>query len=295
MASGIVLVDKPWGLSSHGAVARVRKALGTKKVGHAGTLDPAATGLLVLGVNAGTRLLTYLVGLDKSYTAVMRLGYETTTDDAEGERVGEGSPSLETLTDQSVLGILDQFRGEIDQVPSTYSAIKVEGKRAYDLARSGEEVELQSRPVSITRLEAGPITRGEGYCDVELVVDCSSGTYIRALARDIGRALGVGGHLVALRRTRVGPFDVHHAVVPEDVAESQIMGLAEAAGRVMPVVTLSPQEALDISHGRPIRTEGWSQSGPVAAIEGDSGKLRAILESSQGRSRILMGVPDSER
>ena len=295
MTSGIVLVDKPWGLSSHGAVARVRKALGTKKVGHAGTLDPAATGLLVLGINAGTRLLTYLVGLDKSYTAMMRLGYETTTDDAEGEKIGEESPSLESLTDQSILEVLDGFRGDIDQVPSTYSAIKVEGKRAYDLARSGHDVELASRRVSITRLEAGSITRAEGHCDVELVVDCSSGTYIRALARDIGRALGVGGHLIALRRTRVGPFDVQNASAPEDVAESQIMGLAEAAGRVMPVVTLTPHEALDISHGRPIRTEDWSQSGPLAAIAQDSGKLVAILESSQGRSRILMGVPDSER
>lgn len=295
MASGIVLVDKPPGLSSHSAVSGVRKALGTKKVGHAGTLDPAATGLLVMGVNAGTRLLTYLVGLDKSYTATMRLGYETTTDDAEGDTVGKSSPELDSLTDGHIHAALGPFRGEIDQVPSTYSAIKVDGKRAYDLARSGQDVELKSRLVTISRLEASGITRGDGVIDVELVVDCSSGTYIRALARDIGRALGVGGHLIALQRTRVGPFDVEGAPLPQDVQESQVMSLAEVAGAVMPVVVLEPQEVIDISHGRPIRAQGWPMPGPIAAVAGESGRLVAILEASGGRSRILMGVPDSER
>ena len=295
MASGIVLVDKPLGLSSHSAVSGVRKALGTKKVGHAGTLDPAATGLLVMGVNAGTRLLTYLVGLDKSYTATMRLGYETTTDDAEGDTVGEKSPELESLSDDHIHAALGPFRGEIDQVPSTYSAIKVDGKRAYDLARSGQDVELKSRLVTISRLEASGITRGDGVIDVELVVDCSSGTSIRALARDIGRALGVGGHLIALQRTRVGPFDGEGAPLPQDVKELQVMSLAEVAGAVMPVVVLESQEVIDISHGRPIRAQGWPMPGTIAAVAGESGRLAAILEASGGRSRILMGVPDSER
>ena len=295
MASGIVLVDKPLSLSSHSAVSGVRKALGTKKVGHAGTLDPAATGLLVMGVNAGTRLLTYLVGLDKSYTATMRLGYETTTDDAEGDRVGESAPGVDTLTDDEIRSALSPFRGEIAQVPSTYSAIKVAGKRAYDLARSGQDVELKSRVVTISRLEALDITRGDGVLDVELVVDCSSGTYIRALARDIGRALGVGGHLVALRRTRVGPFDVEGAPLPQDVQELQVMSLAEVASAVMPVVVLESQEVIDISHGRPIRAQGWPTPGPIAAVAAESGGLVAILEASGDRSRILMGVPDSER
>lgn len=295
MASGIVLVDKPLGLSSHSAVSGVRKALDTKKVGHAGTLDPAATGLLVMGVNAGTRLLTYLVGLDKSYTTVMRLGYETTTDDAEGEQVGDLSPAIHDLTEKDIRGALDAFRGDIEQVPSTYSAIKVEGKRAYDLARSGKDVELRARPVTISQLEVGVITRGDGFIDVELLVECSSGTYIRALARDIGRRLGVGGHVVALRRTRVGPFEVDGAPPPQDVKESEVHSLAEVAIRVMPSVTLSKQEVDDISHGRPIRAEGWPASGPVAGVDGRSGNLVAILESSAGHSRILMGVPDSER
>ena len=295
MASGIVLVDKPLGLSSHSAVSGVRKALGTKKVGHAGTLDPAATGLLVMGVNAGTRLLTYLVGLDKCYTATMRLGYETTTDDAEGDRVGESSETLETLTDDEIRSAVGPFRGEIEQVPSTFSAIKIDGKRAYDLARAGQEVELKSRAVTISRLEASSITRGDGFIDVELVVDCSSGTYIRALARDIGRHLGVGGHLVALRRTRVGPFGVEGSPLPQDVQEEHLMSLAEVASQVMPVVSLAEQEVIDISHGRPIRAQGWPAPGPLAALAEESGALVAILESSGGRSRILMGVPDSER
>lgn len=295
MVSGIVLVDKPLGLSSHSAVSGVRRALGTKKVGHAGTLDPAATGLLVMGVNGGTRLLTYLVGLDKSYSASMRLGYETTTDDAEGEQVGEISTNLHQLRDEDIHRALDAFRGEIEQVPSTYSAIKVAGQRAYDLARAGREVELKARKVTISRLEVGVITRGEGFIDVELHVDCSSGTYIRALARDIGRALGVGGHLVGLRRTRVGPFYVDGAPPPQDVTQSQIHGLAEVATHVMPSVTLSAPEVEDVSHGRPIRAEGWPGSGPVAGVDARTGKLVAILESSAGRSRILMGVPDSER
>ena len=295
MASGIVLVDKPLGLSSHSAVSGVRKALDTKKVGHAGTLDPAATGLLVMGVGPGTRLLTYLVGLDKSYTATLRLGDETTTDDAEGEKVGETSTDLGSVSDEAIRAALEPFRGEIDQVPSTYSAIKVGGKRAYDLARSGQEVELRSRRVTVSHLEAPSITRGEDVIDVELVVDCSSGTYIRALARDIGRALGVGGHLVALRRTRVGPFGVEGTPAPQDVTESHLLGLAQVAGQIMPVVTLSKTEVADISHGRPVHAEDWPSPGPLAGCDEDTGSLVAIVEASGGRSRILMGVPHTER
>lgn len=295
MASGIVLVDKPWGLSSHSAVSGVRKALGTKKVGHAGTLDPAATGLLVMGVNAGTRLLTYLVGLDKAYTATLRLGYGTTTDDAEGERVDVSGADLKSCTDQAISEAVTGFRGGIDQVPSTFSAIKVQGKRAYDLARSGQGVELASRRVTISLLGLGTITRGDGWIDVELQVECSSGTYIRALARDIGRVLNVGGHLVALRRTRVGPFRVDGTPGPADVLESPVISLADAAGMVMPTVELDHAAETDTSHGRPIRAEGWAEGVPLAALSQETGNLIAILEASGGRSRILMGVPPSER
>lgn len=295
MSSGIVLVDKPWGLSSHGAVSGVRKALGTKKVGHSGTLDPAATGLLVLGVNAGTRLLTFVVGADKAYTATMRLGYETTTDDAEGERVEGLTGNLESCSDAALEGALGRFRGEIDQVPSTFSAIKVQGRRAYDLARTGHEIDLASRKVTVSTLQAGPLRRGEGYLDVDVEVECSSGTYIRALARDIGRALGTGGHLVALRRTRVGPFVIDGAPKPDEVTTAHLQSLADAAKAIMPVVSLEPTEVDDISHGRPVRASTWPESLPLAAIDSESGALVAILEASEGRSRILMGVPASER
>lgn len=288
-------MDKPLGVSSHAAVSAVRRALGTKKVGHAGTLDPAATGLLVVGVGAGTRLLTYLVGLDKAYTATVRLGYETTTDDAEGEPVAGSGVSLESLSDDDIHHALDSFRGEINQVPSTYSAIKVEGKRAYDLARSGQDVVLRARPVTIASLDVVAISRGSGVIDVELAIECSSGTYIRALARDLGRSLGVGGHLSALRRTRVGPFEVARAHAPSDVTPPDLIALASVASQVMPVVSLNSAQTADIAHGRAISATGWPDTGPVAAVDHDSGALVAILEASGGRSRILMGVPDSER
>jgi tRNA pseudouridine55 synthase len=295
MVSGVVLVDKPKGLSSHGGVAAVRRALGTKKIGHAGTLDPAATGLLVLGVNAGTRLLNFFVGVDKEYSATLRLGYATTTDDAEGEPILVGDGDLDACTEQKIATVLEGFRGEIDQVPSTYSAIKVQGKRAYDLARSGSEVELASRRVTISRLECGEISHGVGFLDVELQVECSSGTYIRALARDVGKALLVGGHLVALRRTRVGPCTVEGASAPEEVKENQIISLADAARLLMPAITLEGASITDISHGRSIPATAWPTEGPLAAIDGDTGHLVAILQASEGRSRILMGVPPAER
>ena len=293
MTSGILLVDKPLGVSSHGIVSMARKALGTKKVGHAGTLDPQASGLLVLGVGAGTRLLTYMVGLDKTYVASLRLGYATTTDDAEGERIEYPQGDLESVTIESLDDVLGRFRGAISQVPSTFSAINVEGKRAYDLARSGVEVELKARPVTVYRLERGERERHGGYIDVELTIDCSSGTYIRALARDIGEALGVGGHLVALRRTKVGPFDVADALSHERLEPSGLRGLAESAAMVMAPIRLGPGAVDDLRHGRAVATTGWPQGQPLAALDEGTGQLVAIVESSAGRSRILMGVPEA--
>lgn len=269
-----------------------RKALGTKKIGHAGTLDPAASGLLVLGVGPGTRLLTYVVGLDKTYLATMRLGYSTDTDDAEGERIDHPGSHPASCTDAAIDGAIEPFRGTISQVPSTYSAIKVGGRRAYDLARAGHEVELFPRSVTIHRLERGAVTRGEGFIDVELVVECSSGTYIRALARDIGRSLGVGGHLVALRRTTVGPFMVGDAAAHDAIEPGGLMSLAHGAGRVMGLVTLEGDHSVDVRHGRAVPCEGWPEGVPLAAIARTTGELLAIVECSAGRSRILMGVPE---
>ena len=293
MTSGILLVDKPLGVSSHGVVSMARKALGTKKVGHAGTLDPEASGLLVLGVGAGTRLLTYMVGLDKTYVATLRLGYGTTTDDAEGERIDFPEGDLASVSIEALDHVLARFRGQISQVPSTFSAIKVEGKRAYDLARSGAEVELKARPVSVYRLERGEPERHKGYIDIELTIDCSSGTYIRALARDIGGALGVGGHLVALRRSAVGPFDVADALSHERIESSGLRGLAEAAALVMTPVRLGQREVDDVRHGRAVAVHDWPEGVPLAAIDDASGQLVAIIECSAGRSRILMGVPEA--
>ncbi len=291
MTSGILLVDKPLGVSSHGVVSMARKALGTKKVGHAGTLDPEASGLLVLGVGAGTRLLTYMVGLDKTYVATLRLGYGTTTDDAEGERIDFPEGDLASVSIEALDDVLARFRGQISQVPSTFSAIKVAGKRAYDLARSGAEVELKARPVSVYRLERGEPERHKGYIDIELTIDCSSGTYIRALARDIGGALGVGGHLVALRRSAVGPFDVADALSHERIESSGLRGLAESAALVMTPVRLGQREVDDLRHGRAVAVHDWPEGVPLAAIDDASGQLVAIIECSAGRSRILMGVP----
>lgn len=293
MTSGILLVDKPLGVSSHGVVSMARKALGTKKVGHAGTLDPEASGLLVLGVGAGTRLLTYMVGLDKTYVATLRLGYGTTTDDAEGERIDFPEGDLASVSIEALDHVLARFRGQISQVPSTFSAIKVEGKRAYDLARSGAEVELKARPVSVYRLERGEPERHKGHIDIELTIDCSSGTYIRALARDIGGALGVGGHLVALRRSAVGPFDVTDALSHERIESSGLRGLAESAALVMTPVRLGQREVDDVRHGRAVAVHDWPEGVPLAAIDDASGQLVAIIECSAGRSRILMGVPEA--
>ena len=208
--SGLVVVDKPAGITSHDVVARVRRLAGTRKVGHAGTLDPMATGVLVVGVDRATRLLGHLTLTDKSYAATVRLGVSTTTDDAEGEVV-ESHPT-DALTEDPVRKALAAFTGEIDQVPSAVSAIKVDGKRAYARVRDGEQVDLPARRVTVHRLEVVSIDLDAATVAIE--VDCSSGTYIRAIARDLGTALGVGGHLTALRRTAVGPFGVDRRPAP---------------------------------------------------------------------------------
>src|SRR5690625_784649 len=215
---GLLLVDKPGGLTSHDVVSRVRWLAGTRKVGHAGTLDPMATGLLVLGIGRATRLLTHLVGLDKTYTATIRLGQTTSTDDAEGDTLAaEGA----ALTREGVQRELPALTGAIEQVPSQVSAIKIDGKRAYERARAGETVQIPARSVTvhefaITGLRPATTTAGVDVTDVDVRVRCSSGTYIRALARDLGERLGVGGHLTTLRRSHVGPFDVTHAMeLPE--------------------------------------------------------------------------------
>lgn len=256
--SGIVLVDKPAGITSHDVVGKLRKTLATRRVGHAGTLDPMATGLLVLGVNSGTKLLNYITGVDKTYLATVRLGWATTTDDAEGDRIELAADNTaipqgpSSLTDQQILIALDDFRGEIMQVPSSVSAIRVSGQRAYDLVRAGEQVELAARPVSIRSLEllSEPSRNSDlGCIDLRVAISCSSGTYIRAIARDLGVALGVGGHLIELRRTRVGPFDLVEA---GELAEPRVIPLAAAASQLMPSIEISELQAAELRLGRKI-------------------------------------------
>jgi tRNA pseudouridine55 synthase len=283
-ASGILLVDKANGLTSHDVVARTRKLAGTRKIGHAGTLDPMATGLLVLGMNSSTRLLTFIVGLGKEYLATIRLGQSSDTDDAEGAL---GTPTdTSAVTDDAVAAGIARLTGEISQVPSTYSAIRVDGRRAYALARAGEEVELKSRAVTISAFDVLGIRRGasaEPFIDIDVRVECSSGTYIRALARDLGDGLGVGGHLTALRRTRVGPFDVADAATLENlVVNDALASPASIATTLFPSHSLSAQDVVDLVHGKrltvpaPENAELEGLAGPVAGL-GPDGRLVGLL------------------
>lgn len=262
-----------------------------------------ATGLLLLGVESATRLLTYLVGLDKDYTATIRLGQSTTTDDAEGERT-EGADAR-ALSAEAIEAAIVPLRGVIQQVPSTVSAIKVEGRRAYDLARAGEEVELRSREVTVAEFEVLAEHRGGsvpvGCVDLEVRVSVSSGTYVRALARDLGATLGVGGHLTALRRTRVGPFEVDDAIalrsarpasgVDEDLPDA-LRSPADIATSLYPAHTLDPERLRDLAHGK--RLELDVPDTPVLALLGPEGRLAGLAEIRGRRSRILVNFPTAE-
>jgi tRNA pseudouridine55 synthase len=284
--SGLIIVDKPQGWTSHDVVGRMRRLAGTRKVGHAGTLDPMATGVLVVGVNRATRLLTFIVGTSKTYTATIRLGQSTVTDDAEGEVTG-GSIAA-ALTEEQIHAAVSELTGDIQQVPSSVSAIKVKGERSYARVRSGEEVDLPPRPVTVHRFEIHAVRRVNNgrLQDVDVTVECSSGTYIRALARDLGSALGVGGHLTVLRRTRVGPYSIEQArTLDELAAELRVLPLHEAGRALFPVRELSAEEAEDVSHGRRITP---SESGePVAAFSPD-GTLVALLEDRGGAARTAL-------
>jgi tRNA pseudouridine55 synthase len=250
-ASGLVVVDKPGGMTSHDVVSRVRRLAGTRKVGHAGTLDPMATGVLVVGINRATRLLGHLQLTDKAYDATIRLGVSTTSDDADGEIVS--TASTDDVSDQAVRDALGAMVGVVEQVPSAVSAIKVDGRRAYDLVRSGEQVDLAPRPVRIHSIEMGAVRRDGSGLEVDASVRCSSGTYIRAIARDVGAALGVGGHLTALRRTAVGAFDLSQASTLDQLGDDlRVVPIEDAARAAFPAIDLSEQHAADVSFGRRI-------------------------------------------
>ncbi len=299
-ADGLLVVDKPAGWTSHDVVARVRRLASTRKVGHAGTLDPMATGVLVLGIGRATRLLTYVTGADKDYAATVRLGVVTTTDDAEGELVAAVDASH--LTRDDLVAPVAALTGDILQVPSAVSAIKVDGQRAYARVRAGEDVALAARPVHVARfdvLDVRPAQVGDvTVLDVDVQVTCSSGTYVRALARDLGSALGVGGHLTALRRTRVGGFGLDAArtldelaATPDDEALTVLPSGAAARG-VLPVRELDERDARALSYGQGIDVADEPE-GPVAAL-GPDGDLVAVVERRGGRLRpVVVFAPAS--
>ncbi len=289
---GILLVDKPGGITSHDVVSRARRALGTRKIGHAGTLDPMATGLLVLGVEGATRLLTYIVGADKTYEATILLGASTDSDDADGvETARADADTVAAVAETAIRDGIAALTGEIDQVPSTVSAIKVDGRRAYDLARAGEQVELKSRRVTVSRFDVLATRRGQGTIELDVVVDCTSGTYIRALARDLGRALGVGGHLTALRRTRIGAFDVAAAASVDEISEDALIAPATAAAVVMGALAVGPDEARDLRHGKRI-DGGGRLTGPVAAAIDPDGLLVGVVEKRGTQLKSVMNMPE---
>ena len=267
--SGLVVVDKPGGMTSHDVVSRVRRLAGTRKVGHAGTLDPMATGVLVLGVNRATRLLGHLMLTEKGYDATIRLGVVTTTDDAEGDVV---STSSTTGLDEAVIrSAAAEFVGDILQVPTAVSAIKVDGKRAYQRVRDGEEVELKARPVTVHELVVHDV-RGD---DVDISVRCSSGTYIRAIARDLGARLGVGGHLTALRRTAVGPYDLTAAHTLDELGEEfTMMPIAGAARAAFAAVELDDAQATDVRVGRALDLD----LAGLTAVFAPDGEFLALYE-----------------
>ena len=316
MNSGILLVDKPQGITSHDVVSRMRRLAGTRKIGHAGTLDPMATGLLILGVNQATRLLHYLVGLDKEYLATIRLGWDTTTDDAEGEPLAAASAErLAGATEEAIRAGMLRQTGVIEQVPSAVSAVKVAGKRAYQRVRDGEEVELAARTVTVSAFELLAVRPGDGVVDADVRVECSSGTYVRALARDLGADLGTGGHLTALRRTRIGAFRVDEAAALDgyDVARS-IMSPADAARRALPVAAVTAGQAVDLGHGKRVDAAAvdldltpeaeadadadaddgaTADRGPFAAIDPDD-RLVAIVERRGATLKVVTGFPSEE-
>lgn len=282
---GLVIVDKPAGVTSHDVVGRCRRIFGTRKVGHAGTLDPMATGVLVIGIERATKILGLLTTTDKSYTATIRLGRATSTDDAEGQVLQE--VSADTVTDEGIGRAVAALRGEIAQVPSAVSAVKVGGKRAYTMVRAGQAVELAPRTVTVARFDVRAVRRHPGLVDVDVDVDCSSGTYIRALARDVGAALGVGGHLTALRRTRVGRFGLDQARTLEDLAEhpSLSYSLDEACLQSFPRRDLTAEEAEDTRHGRALQPAGID--GVYAAAAPD-GHVLALLRDDGARTRSVV-------
>jgi tRNA pseudouridine55 synthase len=282
MSDGFLVVDKAPGMTSHDVVAIGRRALNTRKVGHAGTLDPMATGVLVLGFNNGTRLLQYITEGDKSYTGTIVLGASTTTDDHEGEVISTADASK--VSPEDIKRVLATMVGEIMQRPTNVSAIKVGGKKAYDRARSGEEFELPSRKVTISQLDVLDIRHKELTTEIDIAVTCSAGTYIRAIARDLGAELKVGGHLNALRRTRVAGFALDNSVAIDQLKSGDFttLDLADVARATFSVRELELDEVNELSFGRPLSANASEDI--FAALSPDN-RLIALLKNSLDKAK----------
>jgi tRNA pseudouridine55 synthase len=291
VTDGLVIVDKPAGWTSHDVVGRMRRLAHTRRVGHAGTLDPMATGVLVLGVNRATRLLHHLVLTDKEYTATIRLGQGTVTDDAEGDIVSSGSAAA--VGEAAVRAAAAALTGEIQQVPSAVSAIKVDGQRAYKLVREGAAVELAARPITVSRFEVIACRRPSAELfDADVQVECSSGTYVRALARDVGAALGVGGHLTALRRTRVGPFTIEQArtlEALEGLPDPVTLPLIDAVRAAMPIREVDGDQARALSYGQALDPAGIV--GTYGAVAPDGTVAALLLEDGERARPVLVFTP----
>ena len=282
-AHGFVIIDKPASITSHDVVARLRRVMGTKRVGHAGTLDPMATGVLVLGINNATKFLQFITDGKKRYLGTIRLGQSTTTDDKEGKVLS--SHSINHITDDAIRSYLSSQVGIIMQVPSKVSAIKIAGERAYDLVRQGKEVEIPARQVEISKLAVIAISRNE-FIDIDIDVTCSAGTYIRSIARDLGAALEVGGHLISLRRTLVSPFDLSDC---SSIEEPIVQPLAEAVSKLMPVRAIDLNEMQELKFGRALKKSEFDGIGVALAPDGE---VAAIIENREyGAQPLSVFVP----
>ena len=285
ITDGFLVVDKSSGMTSHDVVAIARRSLKTKKVGHAGTLDPMATGVLVLGFGNGTRLLQYITEGSKSYDATVVLGASTITDDFEGALVTAASKDhIDSITDQAIRMELEAMQGKIMQRPSSVSAVKVAGERAYARVRAGEEFELPAREVTISQLDISEIRRAERI-EIDIRVTCSAGTFIRAIARDCGDRLGIGGYLSALRRTQVAPFDLSQAISVEDLksGEFEPLSIAEVAAQTFPQREVTLEERAELSFGRPLASNETEEI--TAAMAGKD--LLALLQNRDGKARPI--------
>ena len=300
MASGLVLIDKPKGWTSHDVVAKLRGIAGTRRVGHAGTLDPMATGLLLIGINSATKLLTYLVGASKTYEATIRLGASTITDDAEGDIVDvAGAEAVRAIAAEQIESALESLRGEIMQVPSSVSAIKVDGERAYAKVRGGDEVKLAPRPVVVSRFEITAPARiiedgAATYLDFDAIIECSSGTYIRALARDLGSKLNVGGHLTALRRTKINNYSVEDAQSLDGLTRDSlsVAPMFDAVKSEFPIRSLSNQEVIDLRHGKRIAANGVT--GPVIAAVVETSVVAMLESVGEQLKSLVVFASDSD-